>query len=238
MVRLFVVGMMLLLVAEVVAAVFFLAGYFWIGGWWWGVILAVAAVLIFVILPWVGEFVLDFDSRPQEWKVKLSWWGRVQVRGKEAPELRLRLFGILSYRKKLTPKSEAAPSEPKPDLKRFARHNVPALLRALLAALQVADEVVWGARALTLTINAPTETDVVDQIVAGIIGTRPLGPIQLRVLPEGPRRVRLLYRIPMRTIVAAGLYLLVMGRIGKLLRGVKKATRIIPAAQKEWDRGC
>ncbi len=127
MVRLFVVGMILLLVAEVVAALFFLAGYFWIGGLWWGLLLAAAALLLFFILPLVGDFVLDFDSRTPEWKLQLSWWGRVQIVGKDAPELRIRLFGFLPYHKKMAAKPPASPQR-KPELAQWARQHVPALL--------------------------------------------------------------------------------------------------------------
>ena len=77
--------------------------------------------------------------------------------------------------------------------------------------------------ALTVTINAPAETDVVDQIVAGVIGQRPLGPYLPR--PAEAPHVRLLYRIPMRALAAAGLYLLVMGKLGKLMRAIRNRHR-------------
>ena len=174
MVRLFVVGMILLLVAEVVAALFFLAGYFWIGGVLWGLVLAAAAILLFFILPWVGDLVFDFDSRPQEVNLKLSWWGRVRVTGKEAPELRLRLFGIIPYRKRFGKKPEAAKPEPKPDsADGRVRTPGPAACTAGRAPGRARSGV--ERRALTVTINAPAETDVVDQIVAGIIGKASAG---------------------------------------------------------------
>jgi hypothetical protein len=224
MLRLFVVGMVLLLVAEIVAGLFFLAGYFWIGGLLWGLLLAVAALLLFFLLPWIGDFALDFDSRAQELKVKLSWWGRVQMLMKETPELRVRLFGIIGYHKK-TPQRKAPPPkpEPKPDLAQWAKHHVPELLRALLAALQAGQEVFSEARAIAITVNAPAETDIVDQILSGVIGKRSLGPLEVKVLPEGPRRVRLFYRISMRTLGAAGLYLLVQGRLLSLMKGMRSA---------------
>ena len=186
MTRLYTAGMALLLLAEAFAALGFCLGFFWVGGIVPGLVIALAC-LVLLLLPWLGDLVLEFDSLPREVKVRLAWWARAQVLLGDEKMLRVRLLG-LPYRRSLRPREAkpGKPQEPKPDLKRWARENARDLSRLALSGLQAGSELFWEAKAFSLTVNAPAQADVVDQIVAGLIGRRKAHVFELRVLPEGP----------------------------------------------------
>jgi len=213
--RVFSASLLCLVILQVILALVFWAGYTWIGGVVPGALLA-AATLILIALPWVGELVVVYDSQAQEMNVKAAWWGSARLRFVDQPELRLRVCG-LPYRRDL---ARAAPpvQGPTPDRVEWARQNLPDLLRFALAALQAAYEITWATQQMTVTLNAPTQIDVLDQILAGVIGRRTLGPFTVQALPEGARRVRVRYRLPLRTVAAAALFVLLQGRARKLLR--------------------
>jgi len=226
MVRLWVVGLVLVLIAEIAAALFFCLGYFWLGGLVPGVLLAVAFVVLFFVLPLTGEVVVEFDSLAKELKVRLSWWGRVRMRLSGRREARVRILGIPLCLKARAP----APPPPQVNLRRWLQANVKDVVRLGLAGLEAAAEMACESRALVVTVNAPAEIDVLDQIIAGVVGHREWPPLDVRVLPEGKRRVRLRYRLPLRTAAAAGLYVLVQGRAVRVMRSLARARKQAKAA--------
>ena len=214
MLRLFGAGILLLLGVEILLGLAFWAGCAWLGGPVAGLLLA-AVVLALMVLPWVGELRAEFDSQSRELKAKVSWWASARVSFTGEPELRLRVLGV-PYRRKL--RKRAPPPVAAPVKKLTARKQKPAkrnprdLIRFALAALLAAGELLSETEQVAVTVNAPAGIDAVDQIIAGVVGRRTLGPVDLQVLPEGNRRVRLRYRIALRTCLAAGLFVLIQGR--------------------------
>jgi len=220
--RVFSASLLCLVILQVILALVFWAGYTWIGGVVPGALLT-AAVLILIVLPWVGELTVVYDSRTQEMNVKAAWWGSARVRFADPRELRLRVCG-LPYRRRLA-KAAQPVQGPTPNRAEWARQNLPGLLRFALAALQAANEITLATKQMTVTLNAPTQIDVLDQILAGVIGRRTLGPFTAQALPEGHRRVRVHYRVALRTVAAAGLCVLLLGRARKLLWSWQAAGR-------------
>jgi len=222
MLRLFGAGMLLLLGVEVLLGLAFWAGCAWLGGPVAGLLLG-AAVLALMVLPWVGELRAEFDSQPRELKAKVSWWASARVSFTGEPELRLRVLGV-PYRRKLRkrapPPVTAHGKKPTARKQKPAKRNTRDLVRFALAALLAAGEILLETEQIAVTVNAPAGIDAVDQIIAGVVGRRTLGPVNLQVLPEGSRRVRLRYRIALRTCAAAGLFVLVQGRARRVGRSL------------------
>jgi hypothetical protein len=221
MLRLLGAGILLLLGAEVLLGLAFWAGCAWLGGPAAGAVLA-AVVLVVALLPWVGEVRAEFDSQTRELLARVSWWASARVSFTAEPELRLRVLGI-PYRRKLRKRPPAAAAaaparKPAPRPKARRRLDPRDLLRFALAGVLAAGELLVETRQVSVTVNAPAEIDVVDQIIAGVVGRRTLGPVDFQVLPEGTRRVRLRYRIGLAKCLGAGLFVLIQGRAWRVGR--------------------
>lgn len=223
--RVFWVSAVVVMLVEALLGLAFWAGYVWLGGLVPGLLLA-AAVLILLILPWVGEVRLAYDSQAQEVRVKVSWWASALVRLSGERELRVRLLGLPLRRQQLAKPQAPTPAPPaEVDLVGWARRNLCDLMRLALAALQGTNEIARGTKQLTVIANAPTRYDVLDQVIAGAVGTRSAGPVTLQVRPEGPHRVQIRYCVGLCTLLSAGLFVLIQGRARKLSRSLKAARK-------------
>lgn len=222
--RIFWAMVLAVLLAESLLALAFWAGYTWLGGLLPGLLLA-AALLLLLVLPWLGEVRVAYDSQAQEIRVKVSWWASALVRLAEERELRLRLLG-LPLRRKLgrrpPEKTGAAPPAGRPGT---SRNLLPQLTRFALAALEAANEVAWATKELTVIANAPAQSEVLDQVIAGALGTRATGPLTLQVRPEGRRRLQVRYRIGLFTLASAALFVLLQGRARRLKRSLQAARK-------------
>jgi hypothetical protein len=216
--RLYVIVVIKVLALELLLGLAFWAGYVWAGGVFPGLLLALA-VLALLLLPWFGDLRIEFDSARRELLADVSWWGHAQIQFADVPELRVRVLGI-PYRRRMTKKTPPAKREEERKQMQGPGKRGPTAgvgqdpqraSRLGLAGLQALNELVWATRELILTVNAPSQIDAVDEIIAGFIGHRLLGLVEVVVLPEGPRRVHVVYRAPLLRVVAAAAIPLIMG---------------------------
>lgn len=226
---------LVLILLEVVLVLAFWGGWVWIGGWPGGVIL-LAGVSLLLALPWVGDLQIDYDTTTNETDLRLSWWGRLTLQTKPLRELRGRVLGI-PWRRKLGAKERKARHKERErraergrKLLRWATGNFDPVVRALLAALQAAHELLWESRELTVYVQAPTQIEAADRIITGLVGARIVGPLDLRSAGKGERRVRVHYQIGLLRATLTLLYAFLQGRPRALAALRKSATK---QAEKE-----
>ncbi len=225
--RFFTAVALIVLVCELILAAAFLAGYFWLGGWRPGLLL-LAGVLLLLILPWIGEAAVEYDSAAGQATVKLGWWGGLTIRQRAEPEVRARFF-LIPWRSKKPSKPEptedsVARQRPRGPLRLLRGVNAEQLLGLLVALGQTVHELFWGAREFSIHVEAPTQNQSADSALANIVGRRTWGPLQFQLGDSGARAVRVRYRIALLPAAVAGLRLLVEGRP----RAVVKSLRATP----------
>jgi len=82
------------LILEALLAGAFLLGFYWLGGWRWGLLFS-GALLLLLVLPWLGELKVVFDSAGPRGAAKIGWWGRVSFAQRQsATDLVVRILGI------------------------------------------------------------------------------------------------------------------------------------------------
>lgn len=82
------------LIIEALLAGAFALGFYWLGGWQWGLLFA-GLLLLVIVLPWLGELKIVFDSEGPKGAVKIGWWGRVSFADrKTATHVVIRIIGI------------------------------------------------------------------------------------------------------------------------------------------------
>lgn len=82
------------LIIEALLAGVFALGFYWLDGWQWGLSFC-GVLLLLIVLPWLGELKVVFDSVGPRGAVKVGWWGRVSfAQGKETGLLVVRVLGI------------------------------------------------------------------------------------------------------------------------------------------------
>jgi len=222
--RVLAVVTLLILLLEVALGLAFLAGYHWVGGWDMGVLFA-AALLLLLLLPWIGTLEASYDSAAQRASARLSWWGAVRVQMKPQRELQLRVLGI-PWRKRFEEKKprEALESEEAVEPDRAEREQAPRrragraglgpdqMARLVPAALQALSDLLCEAREVKITVHSPTGSELADSALAAVVGHRGLGPLDLYCTTKGNRRVRVHYRIGMLRAGLAALYLAIQAR--------------------------
>ncbi len=235
MARLFVIPILLALLPEGILAFAMVAGIVWLGSVIYGFILMFGAALL-MALPLLGDLVVDMDAPPQQVSVRVGWWGRVAFRGGDQAELRIRLLGI-PYRRRIA-KKPAKPKreekkEPALSVKRWAVANTNNLGRLLFAVLQAVHEFVWESKAVAVTANGPTQIDVVDQLIAGVLGHRIIGPVDIEARPEGERKAHVTYRIGLAEALFIGMFVMLQGRPLSLMRSYQQAQKRAEATRVE-----
>lgn len=243
---------LLVLAVELLIGLAFLAGWFWIGGLPGGLIFG-GGVLLLLVLPWLGELAVRFDSAGPAAAVRISWWGRFSFRQTpDASEFCVRIFGIPVRRSSSKPSPEATgepqaaePSAPEAKAEvseagkapapsastraaRFMRKlnadTIEGTTRMTLAGLAAANDLLWGAREIVIRLDDMTEHQIADRTLRRIFGGRSVGPLDLIVMTgEGKRRVRLRYRIGLFRVAMNALQVVVEGRPLRLKAAMERA---------------
>lgn len=238
---------LLVLAVELLVGLGFLAGWHWIGGLRGGLIVG-GVMLLLIVLPWLGELAVRFDSAGPAAAVRISWWGRFFFRETpEASEFCVRVFGIPFRRSKpKQPPEPVMPAEPsaaeaeaevlEPPARRkgasFLRKvnadTIEGVTRMGLAGLAAANDLLWGAREIVVRLDDLTEREVVDRALHRVFGARGVGPLDLIVMTgDGTRRVRLRYRIGLLRVAMNALQVFVEGQPLRL-RAAMEETKQTP----------
>jgi len=250
---------LLVLVLEALLLLAFVLGFYWLDGWRGGLLVA-GAVLLVMLLPWVGELRAWFDSAGPVGTVKLAWWGRISFRaGVEATELRGRVL-FVPWRKRISRQKEkeeaetavcaeppsTAEAEPEPEarrprrsqwLRRLNADTVEGAARLALSGLQAANDLVWSAAEIKVRVDDIVQQETADRTLARVFGLRGVGPINIMMATdEGKRRVRLRYRISLLRAALAGLQVLVEGRPMAVVRSMRRRDEREPATTADGDR--
>jgi len=231
--RFFIAVALIILVCELILAAAFLAGYFWLGGWGPGLLL-LGGVLLLLILPWIGEAAVEYDSAAGQATVRLGWWGGLTFRQRPETEVRGRFF-LIPWRSKKPSKPKPEPTEDSVGVQRprrawrlprfslFRAINAKQLLGLLLALGQTAHELFWGARYFSIDVEAPTQNQLADSALRNLVGCRTWGPLEFQLGDSGARRVRVRYRIALVLAAVAGLRVLVEGRPRAVVKSLRVA---------------
>ncbi len=241
--RVFVSVALVVLLLEATLILAFLAGYYWIGGWVPGALLC-AIVLLLIVMPWIGDLEVLFDSAKEALDVRLAWWGSARVRLRPTVEVRGRFLLIPFTRRARARKKPVSPreaehqaaepgpptAEPRPEeppgRRRPGRHLWRAITERItekglgleklgdlvLAAGRAAHELLWRAKDLSVVVQSPTGNDTADTAIAGFVGHRTLGPVDLKCTPRGSRRIRVFFRIGLLRAALAAFLFLVEGK--------------------------
>ncbi|MBI1823282.1 MAG: hypothetical protein HY200_04115 [Nitrospirae bacterium] len=208
---------MLVILLEGVLLLAFWGGAVWIGGWKGGMIL-LSAVLMILILPWIGHLEVEFDLIKGSANIKLGWFARIIVG--DGPDRESR-FRFLFFRWRRHTESRKRSKIGKVKNKSVLNLNPESLSRGVLALLQGMNELIWEADEISLKIQAPTQIDLVDQVLARVFGKRLYGPLFLSVSDEGEREILIRFRIGLLKGFLIGLYALIQGRPRQMWRSVK-----------------
>lgn len=243
---------LLVLAVEVLVGLGFLAGWYWVGGLRGGLIVG-GVVLLLIVLPWLGELAVRFDSAGPAAAVRISWWGRFSFRETpSASEFCVRVLGIPFRRSKPKQPPEAAPESgaaaeparaeaeaeaeapeaPEPPAQRKAASlvrrvnadTIEGVTRMGLAGLAAANDLLWGAREIVVRLDDLTEREVADRALHRVFGARSVGPLDLIVMTgDGTRRVRLRYRIGLLRVAMNALQVFAEGQPLRLKAAMEQA---------------
>lgn len=234
---------LLVFAVELLVGLAFLAGWYWVGGVRGGLIVG-GVVLLLIVLPWLGEVAVRFDSAGPAATVRISWWGRFSFRETpEASEFCVRVLGIPFRRSKPKRSREPVmPAEPpaaeteaevlEPPTRRKAASflrkvnvdTIEGVTRIGLAGLAAANDLLWGAREIVIRLDDMTEREVADRALHRVFGARSVGPLDLIVMTgDGRCRVRLRYRIGLLRVAMNALQVAVEGQPLRLKAAMDQA---------------
>ncbi|MGI5818494.1 MAG: hypothetical protein ACOX9R_10420 [Armatimonadota bacterium] len=81
-------------IVEALLAGAFVLGFFWLEGLQWGLLFS-GLLLLLIVIPWLGELKVVFDSAGPRGAVRVGWWGRVSFTDSaSATHLVIRIIGI------------------------------------------------------------------------------------------------------------------------------------------------
>jgi hypothetical protein len=209
---------LIVLLLQAVLVLAFLAGLYWFGGWLSAVLLC-AIVLLLLVLPWMGELAVHFDSAAGNVVAEMSWWGDFTYTWKPKGELCVRVLGI-PWRKQMEKREpKRKPRKPRRrarDSVRWGRENSGRLVQVIAAGLQAGHEMLAGAEELSVEVVAPTQIGYADQAIAGAVGSRRLHQFGLSCTADGERQVEIHYRIGLLRATLTGLYMALQSTPWKL----------------------
>lgn len=214
------------LAVEVLLALAFWAGWAWIGGWPGGLGLS-ALVLVLLILPWIGDLSVDVDSEIAKADVGLGWIGRITRLGAPKQETRFRLLFVRwtqrdgDARKKKEKKPQRVKAPRRGPVGTVLDSASP-ILQMVSAGGQALVSLAMEAHELSLEVQSPTPLSRANTALAGIIGTRKIGPLRLQVTGSGERAIRFRYRIKLVRAAAIGLNALVQARPDRGIRAIRR----------------
>lgn len=239
------------IVLQALLAGAFALGYLWLDDWQWGLLFA-GLLLLLLLLPWLGQIRVVFDSEGPKGAVRIGWWGRANFRVEgEKTRVVVRIIGIpirrtideTSKRKKKPAKKDPPPEaqpgaraepveekrSPKGWLERVRSLKLPdaqmveGFSRVAASALGASNEFIWGADEIRLLVSDPAQSEVPDRTLEQAVGSRAVGPVHLIVSKAGERRrVRALYQIGLLRAVLAAVQVAIDGRAVSLARLVAK----------------
>lgn len=135
-----------ILIIEALLAGAFILGFYWLDGIQWGLLFS-GVMLLLIVLPWLGELKVVFDSVGPRGALKVGWWGRVSfARREDGSHVLVRVLGI-PIRRRIEKKREHAEEtareerEPPPEFEPAAAEGL-----AAEAAPEPAEVKVKGAR--------------------------------------------------------------------------------------------
>jgi hypothetical protein len=215
------------LALELILGLAFWAGWAWIGGWPGGLGL-LALALVLMILPWLGDLTVDVDSEVAKADVGLGWIGRFTRMGEPKHETRMRFLFFHWTRRDGVPRKKK--KKGKPHRVRAPRRgrvgtvldSVPPIFRMVSAGAQALIDLALDAHEFSLEVQSPTPLSRANTALAGIIGTRQLGPVRLQVSGRGERAFRLRYRIKFARAAAIGLSALIQARPDRGIRAIRR----------------
>ena len=214
-----------LLALEIILALAFWAGWSWIGGWPGGLGL-LALALVLMILPWLGDLTVDVDSEVAKADVGLGWIGRFTRMGEPKRETRMRfLFFHWTRRDGVPRKKKKKPARARaPRRGRVAAvlDSAPPIFRMVSAGAQALIDLALDAHEFSVEVQSPTALSRANTALAGIIGTRQLGPLRLQVSGRGERAFRLRYRIKFARAAAIALSALIQARPDRGIRAIRR----------------
>ena len=214
-----------LLALEIILALAFWAGWSWIGGWPGGLGL-LALTLVLMILPWLGDLTVDVDSEVAKADVGLGWIGRFTRMGEPKRETRMRfLFFHWTRRDGVPRKKKKKPARARaPRRGRVAAvlDSAPPIFRMVSAGAQALIDLAHDAHEFSVEVQSPTALSRANTALAGIIGTRQLGPLRLQVSGRGERAFRLRYRIKFARAAAIALSALIQARPDRGIRAIRR----------------
>ena len=223
---------LVLLILEALVGFACYAGYAWLGGGWAGTAL-VLGVLLLIVIPWLGDLVVEYDSG-SGLKVRLAWWAALQIKFKPR-EARFRIL-FITWRKaeaakprshkRRRPQAAKKKASPWPAVGK----NLGGIGRVVLAGLQALGTLLAEAKELRIIAKSLTQNDMADAVLAGVVSEREAGPVRLELLSGGQRRVEVHYRIGLLRACLTALYAALQSRPVRTLRAVRADLR---AAQAE-----
>jgi hypothetical protein len=218
-------GALLVLLIEALLGLAFWAGWAWLGSLWGGMsggLLMVAAVALVLTLALAVDLVADYDSDQGLVDVSVGWLGRFTLRRStrgDGREIRTRVLFVSwtrAVRERASGRgadeaSAARPDGPgdgatdeKPSWLDALRERAEPTSRAVTGVAPALHDLVWGARELSMTVQAPTQFQVADYALAGWFGRRRFGPVEIRVTAGSHRVLEAHYRIRLvRALLAA-----------------------------------
>jgi hypothetical protein len=209
---------LMIILLETILILAFWGGTIWIGGWKGGVIL-LSGALIFLILPWIGNLEVEYDVIRGYANIRLGWFGRILIEG--APDRESR-FHFLFFRWRNHSGSGKRSSNRKRQNESEMKLNPESVSRSVLALLLGINEMIWEADKISLKLQAPTQIDGIDQILAKFLGRRLFGPLYLTVLEEGEREIVIRFKIGLLKGFLIGLSAFVQGRPLQMWRPAKE----------------
>ena len=225
-------GVLLTLVVQVLLALAFWAGTSWLGRWlvwpWGGVVLAAAALGALAAL-FAGDLEVEFDSADRRLDLRLGWVARITSREREDEVGRITRTRILFVSWTRRTAQKPAPSRARrergtgePDehsswLTRL-RASAEPLSRALTAAAPALHDLVWNSREISLRVESPTQIGIADRALAGILGNRRFGPLDIRFGTSDEHALVARYRVRLYRAAFTALAAFVQGRPDRAAR--------------------
>jgi hypothetical protein len=237
--RTILTGALLMLLIEAVLALAFWAGSVWLGGvlaWPWGGVVLAAAVLLLMVVLLAGDLEIDFDSDGRRLDLRFGWLARVTSREREDEPGRITRTRVL-----FVAWTRHAAETPAPARGRRARgsggdgrhsswiHRIgdaaEPMSRALSAAAPALHELVWNSREMTLRVESPTQIGIADRALAGIIGSRRFGPLEIRFGAGAEHALKARYRIRLYRAALTAMAAFVQGRPDRAMRALGPQNR-------------
>jgi len=222
-------GVLLTLAVEALLALAFWAGTSWLGTWlvwpWGGVVLAAAALSVLAALL-SGDLEVEFDSAGRRLDLRFGWIARITSREREDEAGRITRTRVLfaAWTRHTAPVS--APSRARAAdggsgrsswLTRLGESAEP-LSRALTAAAPALHDLVWSSRELSLRVDSPTQIGIADRALAGVLGNRRIGPLDLRFGASQAPALVARYRIRLYRAALTAFAAFVQGRPDRAAR--------------------